>query len=156
MALSGTTFETLTHILVDGGNRINNGTVIRFRKGDILSLVVEGDGEDQHLPEARTHTFVSAKGTKEVSKFKFLLKRGGASFPVYITLGTFISLPIAKRGFESSAMEDQRNGANNAIFADFEMRSAEAIISNLRKGVVCDRVFTTTESSALCYRWLTI
>lgn len=156
MALSGTTFNEFIAILVDGGKRINNGTVIRFRKGDILTLVVEGEGEDEVLPEARKHTFVSSKGTKEVLKFKFLLKRGGTSFPVYITLGTFTSLPIAKRGFESSAMEEQRNGANNAIFADFEMRSAEAIISNLRKGVVCDRVFTTTESQALCYRWLTI
>lgn len=156
MALSGTTFNDLTRILVDGGNRINNGTVIRFRRGDIVSLVVEGEGDNEHLPDARKHAFVSAKGTKEVFKFKFLLKRGGASFPVYITLGTFISLPIAKRGFEASAMEDQRGGVNNAIFADFEVRSAEAIISNLRKGVICDRVFTTTESQALCYRWLTI
>lgn len=156
MALSGTTFETLTRIIVDGGNRINNGTVIRFRKGDVLTLVTEGEKGSETLPEPRTHTFVSSKGTKEVFKFKFLLKRGGTQFPVYITLGTFLSLPIAKRGFEASAMEEQRHGANNAIFADFEVRPAEAIIDNLRKGVICDRVFSTTESSALCYRWLTI
>lgn len=156
MALSGTTFETLRNSLSERAERINNGTVIRFRKGDVLTLVVEGKGDNEHLPEARKHAFVSAKGTKEVFKFKFLLKRGGTQFPVYITLGVFTSLPIEKRGYESSAMEDQRGGVNNAIFADFEMRSAEDIITALRKGVICDRVFPTTESSALCYRWLTI
>ena len=149
MAKVAATLETVKSILENRSESINQRTVVRFIPNDQLKLVVL---DDEGNLDARGTGF-SPKGGEEVLKYKFLLSRKGRTFPVFITLGAFTSLPIAKRGFASDAAERQRKGVNNAIFADFEMRSAEDIISALKRGVVCREVFATTESQAQCYRW---
>lgn len=108
--------------------------------------------DDKGNLDARGTGF-TPKGGEEVFKYKFLLTRKGRTFPVFITLGAFTSLPIAKRGFAPDAAERQRQGSNNAVFSDFEMKPAEEIISALKAGVVCREVFATTESQSQCYRW---
>lgn len=122
---------------------VNQRAVVRFIKDDQLKLVVLDD-------QGNLETVFTSKGGTE---YKFLLTRNGETFPVFITLGVFTSLPIAKRGFNPDAAERQRQGVNNAIFADFETRPAEEIISALKAGVVCREVFATTESQSQCYRW---
>ena len=149
MAKAAATLETIKNILETRSENINQRTVVRFIPNDQVKLVVL---DDEGNLEARGTGF-SPKGGEEVLKYKFLLTRRGRTFPVFITLGAFTSLPIAKRGYGSDAAERQRQGVNNAVFADFEMRSAEDIISALRDGVVCREVFATTESQAQCYRW---
>ncbi len=150
MAKAAATLETIKNILGNRSESVNQRTVVRFVKDDQLKLVVL---DEQGNLEARGTGFTPKGGAEEVLKYKFLLTRRGNTFPVFITLGAFTSLPIAKRGFDSSALERQRMGANNAIFADFEMRSAEDILNALRNGVVCREVFATTESQSQCYRW---
>lgn len=149
MAKAAATLETIKNILGNRSENVNQRTVIRFIPNDQLKLVVL---DDEGNLEARGTGF-TPKGGEEVQKYKFLLTRRGSTFPVFITLGAFTSLPIAKRGFAIDAVERQRQGVNNAIFADFEMKSAEDIISALREGVVCREVFATTESQSQCYRW---
>ena len=149
MAKVAATIETMKRILGNRSESINQRTVVRFMPNDQLKLVVL---DDEGNLDARGTGF-SPKGGEEVLKYKFLLTRKGRTFPVFITLGAFTSLPIAKRGFSPDAAERQRQGANNAIFSDFEMKSAEDIISALKAGVVCREVFATTESQAQCYRW---
>lgn len=148
MAKAAATIETIKNILETRSENVNQRTVVRFIPNDQLKLVVL----DKDNLDARGTGF-TPKGGEEVLKYKFLLSRKGRTFPVFITLGAFTSLPIAKRGFAPDAVERQRQGANNAIFADFEMKSAEDIISALREGVVCREIFATTESQAQCYRW---
>lgn len=148
MAKVAATLETIKSILGTRSESINQRTVVRFIPNDQLKLVVLDDGN----LDARGTGFVPKSG-EEVLKYKFLLSRKGRTFPVFITLGAFTSLPIAKRGFSPDAAERQRQGINNAIFSDFEMKSAEDIISALRAGVVCREVFATTESQSQCYRW---
>lgn len=148
MARVAANLETIKNILEARSESINQRTVVRFIPNDQLKLVVLDEGN----LDARGTGF-SPKGGEEVLKYKFLLSRKGRTFPVFITLGAFTSLPIAKRGFNPDAAERQRQGQNNAIFADFEMRSAEDIISALKAGVVCREVFATTESQSQCYRW---
>lgn len=148
MAKAAATLETIKNILETRSENINQRTVVRFIPNDQVKLVVLDEGN----LDARGTGF-SPKGGEEVLKYKFLLSRKGRTFPVFITLGAFTSLPIAKRGYGSDAAERQRQGVNNAIFADFEMRSAEDILSALREGVVCREVFATTESQSQCYRW---
>lgn len=148
MAKAAANLETIKSILETRSENINRRTVVRFLKDDQLKLVVDDKGN----LDARGTGF-SPKGGEEVLKYKFLLSRKGRTFPVFITLGAFTSLPIAKRGFDPDAVERQRTGANNAIFQDFEMKSAEDIISALRNGIVCREVFATTESQSQCYRW---
>ena len=150
MAKAAATIETVKTILNTRSENVNQRTVIRFIPNDQLKLVVL---DDKGNLEARGTGFTPKGGTEEVQKYKFLLTRRGSTFPVFITLGAFTSLPIAKRGFALDAVERQRQGVNNAIFADFEMKSAEDIISALREGVVCREVFATTESQSQCYRW---
>ena len=150
MAKAAATLETIKTILNTRVENVNQRTVVRFLKDDQLKLVVLDD--DGNL-DVRGTGFTPKGGTEEVQKYKFLLTRKGRTFPVFITLGAFTSLPIAKRGFNPDAAERQRQGSNNAIFADFEMKSAEDIVSALREGVVCREVFTTTESQSQCYRW---
>lgn len=149
MAKVAATIETIKNILETRSENINQKTVIRFLKDDQLKLVIL---DDKGNLDARSTGF-TPKGGEEVLKYKFLLSRRGRTFPVFITLGAFTSLPIAKRGFAPDAAERQRQGQNNAIFADFEMRPAEEIIPALKAGVVCREVFATTESQAQCYRW---
>ena len=149
MARVAANLESIKNILGNRSESVNQRTVVRFIPNDQVKLVVL---DDEGNLEARGTGF-SPKGGEEVLKYKFLLTRKGRTFPVFITLGAFTSLPIAKRGFAPDAAERQRQGANNAIFSDFEMRSAEDIISALRDGVVCREVFATTESQAQCYRW---
>lgn len=149
MAKAAANLETIKNILGNRSESINQRTVVRFIPNDQLKLVVL---DDEGNLDARGTGF-TPKGGEEVLKYKFLLTRRGRTFPVFITLGAFTSLPIAKRGFSPDAAERQRQGLNNAIFADFEMMSAEDIISALREGVVCREVFATTESQAQCYRW---
>lgn len=148
MAKAAATLETIKSILETRSESINQRTVVRFMPNDQLKLVVDDKGN----LDARGTGF-TPKGGEEVLKYKFLLSRKGRTFPVFITLGAFTSLPIAKRGFAPDAAERQRQGANNAIFSDFEMKSAEDIVSALKEGVVCREVFATTESQAQCYRW---
>ena len=150
MAKAAATLETIKTILNTRVENVNQRTVVRFLKDDQLKLVVLDD--DGNL-DVRGTGFTPKGGTEEVQKYKFLLTRKGRTFPVFITLGAFTSLPIAKRGFNPDAAERQRQGSNNAIFSDFEMKSAEDIVSALREGVVCREVFATTESQAQCYRW---
>lgn len=150
MAKTAATIETIKNILNTRVESVNQRTVVRFLKDDQLKLVVL---DDKGNLEARGTGFIPKGGTEEVQKYKFLLTRRGSTFSVFITLGAFTSLPIAKRGFALDAVERQRQGVNNAIFADFEMKSAEDIISALREGVVCREVFATTESQSQCYRW---
>ena len=149
MARVAATIETIKSILGNRSENINQRTVVRFMPNDQLKLVVL---DDEGNLDARGTGF-TPKGGEEVLKYKFLLSRKGRNFPVFITLGAFTSLPISKRGFAPDAAERQRQGVNNAIFADFEMRSAEDIISALKAGVVCREVFATTESQSQCYRW---
>lgn len=149
MARVAATIETIKSILGNRSENINQRTVVRFMPNDQLKLVVL---DDEGNLDARGTGF-TPKGGEEVLKYKFLLSRNGRTFPVFITLGAFTSLPIAKRGFAPDAAERQRQGVNNAIFADFEMKSAEDIISALKTGVVCREVFATTESQSQCYRW---
>lgn len=149
MAKAAANLETVKNILETRSESINQRTVVRFIKDDQIKLVVL---DDKGNLDARGTGF-TPKGGEEILKYKFLLSRKGRTFPVFITLGAFTSLPIAKRGFASDAAERQRQGQNNAIFADFEMRSAKDIISALKAGVVCREVFATTESQAQCYRW---
>ena len=141
MAKAAATIETIKNILETRSENVNQRTVIRFIPNDQLKLVVL---DDEGNLEARGTGFTPKGGTEEVQKYKFLLTRRGSTFPVFITLGAFTSLPIAKRGFAPDAAERQRQGVNNAVFVDFEMRSAEDIISALKAGVVCREVFATT------------
>lgn len=149
MARVAANLESIKNILGNRSESVNQRTIVRFIPNDQLKLVVL---DDEGNLDARCTGF-SPKGGEEVLKYKFLLTRRGRTFPVFITLGAFTSLPIAKRGFNPDAAERQRQGANNAIFSDFEMRSAEEIIESLKKGVVCREVFATTESQSQCYRW---
>lgn len=149
MAKAAATLETIKNILGNRSESVNQRTVVRFIPNDQLKLVVL---DNEGNLDARGTGF-SPKGGEEVLKYKFLLSRKGRTFPVFITLGAFTSLPIAKRGFAPDAAERQRQGSNNAIFADFEMRPAEDIVSALKAGVVCREVFATTESQSQCYRW---
>ena len=149
MARVAANLESIKNILGNRSESVNQRTVVRFIPNDQLKLVVL---DDEGNLDARGTGF-SPKGGEEVLKYKFLLSRKGRTFPVFITLGAFTSLPIAKRGFNPDAAERQRQGANNAIFLDFEMKSAEEIVSALKTGVVCREVFATTESQAQCYRW---
>ena len=149
MAKAAANLETIKNIIGTRSESINQRTVIRFIPNDQLRLVVL---DDEGNLDARSTGF-TPKGGEEVLKYKFLLTRRGSTFPVFITLGAFTSLPIAKRGFNPDAAERQRQGQNNAIFADFEMKSAEDIVSALREGVICRDVFATTESQSQCYRW---
>ena len=149
MAKAAANLETIKNIIGTRSESINQRTVIRFIPNDQLRLVVL---DDEGNLDARSTGF-TPKGGEEVLKYKFLLTRRGSTFPVFITLGAFTSLPIAKRGFNPDAAERQRQGQNNAIFADFEMKSAEDIVIALREGVICREVFATTESQSQCYRW---
>lgn len=149
MAKAAANLESIKNILGTRSENVNQRTVVRFIPNDQLKLVVL---DDEGNLDARGTGF-TPKGGEEVLKYKFLLTRNGRTFPVFITLGAFTSLPISKRGFATDAVERQRQGVNNAIFADFEMKSAEDILSALREGVVCREVFATTESQAQCYRW---
>ena len=149
MARVAANLESIKNILENRSESINQRTVVRFIPNDQLRLVVL---DDEGNLDARGTGF-TPKGGEEVLKYKFFLSRRGRTFPVFITLGAFTSLPIAKRGFNPDAAERQRQGANNAIFSDFEMKSAEDIISALKAGVVCREVFATTESQSQCYRW---
>lgn len=149
MAKAAANLKTIKNILEARVENVNQRTVVRFLKDDQLKLVVL---DNKGNLDARGTGFIP-KGGEEVLKYKFSLTRKGRTFPIFITLGVFTSLPIAKRGFEPDAVERQRQGLNNAVFADFEMRSAEDIISALKAGVVCREVFATTESQAQCYRW---
>ena len=149
MARVAANLETVKTILNTRVENVNQRTVVRFLKDDQLKLVVL---DDEGNLDVRGTGF-TPKGGEEVLKYKFLLTRKGRTFPVFITLGVFTSLPIAKRGFAPDAVERQRQGLNNAVFADFEMKSAEDIISALREGVVCREVFATSESQSQCYRW---
>ena len=149
MARVAANLESIKNILENRSESINQRTVVRFIPNDQLKLVVL---DDEGNLDARGTGF-TPKGGEEVLKYKFLLTRKGRTFPVFITLGAFTSLPISKRGYGSDAVERQRYGVNNAIFADFEMKSAEEIISALKAGVVCREVFATTESQSQCYRW---
>ena len=148
MARVAANLETIKNILGNRSENVNQRTIVRFIPNDQLKLVVLDEGN----LDARGTGF-TPKGGEEVLKYKFLLTRRGRTFPVFITLGAFTSLPIAKRGFNPDAAERQRQGVNNAIFSDFEMKSAEDIISALSEGVVCREVFATTESQSQCYRW---
>ena len=149
MAKAAATIETIKSILGTRSENVNQRTVVRFIPNDQLRLVVL---DDEGNLDARRTGF-TPKGGDEVLKYKFNLTRRGRTFPVFITLGAFTSLPIAKRGFNPDAAERQRQGVNNAVFADFEMKSAEDIVDALRNGVVCREVFVTTESQSQCYRW---
>ena len=157
MAKTGANLETLKKSLSERSERINKGTVIRCHKGDEITLIVTGTSTQD--VETRGTGF-RPKGKdgqegEEVLSYKFLLNRRGRSFSVFVTLGAFTSLPLVSRGFGVNDTESQRLGVSNAIFAGFEMRSADDIIANLRKGVICDDVYTTSKSQALCYRWRT-
>ena len=149
MARVAANLETIKNILGTRSENVNQRTVVRFIPNDQLKLVVL---DDEGNLDARGTDF-TPKGGEEILKYKFLLTRKGRTFPVFVTLGAFTSLPISKRGFAPDAAERQRQGVNNAVFADFEMRSAEDIISALREGIVCREVFATTESRSQCYRW---
>ena len=150
MAKAAATLETIKNILETRSENINQRTIVRFIPNDQVKLVVLDDAGNL---DVRGTGFTPKGGTEEVLKYKFLLTRRGSTFPVFVTLGAFTSLPISKRGFGSDAAERQRQGVNNAIFADFEMKSAEDIISALKAGVICREVFATTESQSQCYRW---
>ena len=150
MAKAAATLETIKNILETRSENINQRTVVRFMPNDQIKLVVL---DDKGNLDVRGTGFTPKGGTEEVLKYKFLLTRKGRTFPVFITLGAFTSLPIAKRGYVSDAAERQRQGLNNAIFSDFEMKSAEEIVSALKAGVICREVFATSESQSQCYRW---
>lgn len=149
MAKVAANLETVKSILNTRVENVNQRTVVRFIKDDQLKLVVLND-EGNH---GGVVVGFFPHGGEKILKYKFLLTRGGETFPIFITLGAFTSLPIAKRGFEPAAVSRQRQGVNNAVFVDFKMKSTEDIISALKAGVVCREVFATTESSSQCYRW---
>ena len=149
MARVAANLGSMNNILGNRSESVNQRMVVRFIPNDQLKLVVR---DDEGNLDARGTGFTPKEG-EEVLKYKFSLSRNGRTFPVFVTLGAFTSLPIAKRGFNPDAAERQRQGVNNAIFADFEMKSAEDIVDALKEGVVCREVFATTESQSQCYRW---
>src|SRR5574344_2492083 len=116
MARVAATLETIKNILETRSESINQRTVVRFIPNDQIKLAVL---DNKGTLDARGTGFSTKEG-EEVLKYKFLLTRKGRTFPVFIPLGAFTSLPIAKRGFSPDAAERQRQGQNNAIFADFE------------------------------------
>lgn len=152
MAKTGANLEAIKVILSEREDVINNRTVVRFKAGDVLQLVLTGRGEDKDV-ESRPTGFIPKNSTREVEKYKFILKRGGKVFNVFATLGIFTSLPITKRGFSPESLERQRQGVGNAVFDGFEMRASQEVLDSLLKGVKCSEVYTTSESTAQCYRW---
>lgn len=92
MAKAAATLETIKDILETRSENINQRTVVRFIPNDQVKLVVL---DDKGNLDARGTGF-SPKGGEEVLKYKFLLTRRGRTFPVFITLGAFTSLPIAR------------------------------------------------------------
>lgn len=94
MVKAAATIETGKNILGTSFDNVNQRTVVRFIPNDCLKLVVL---DDKGNLDARGTGF-SSKGGEEVLKYKFLLTRKGRTFPVFILLGAFTSLPIAKRG----------------------------------------------------------
>lgn len=124
----------------------SNRLVVRFRDGDVLRLVAE---------EFATRENSSTK-LPVFTQYRFELSRQGRKIYVWISLGVFLGLPLSKNGFNAGDVDAQRLLSNNAIFSDLEMRSAEKLLNNLRNGVRCDHVFTSTTSQARCYRWVTV
>lgn len=123
-------------------------TVVRFKAGDIVRLNVSSEGLD-------TRERVS-NGIAPYTEYSFELTRGGRKFTIWTSLGTFFRLPLPKNGFRVEDIDDQRALVVNAIFSGFEMKSGEEILENLKKGVKCSKVYTSTTSSSLCYRWVTV
>ena len=124
-----------------------NGRVfVLFHEGDVLKLNVS----------ALNYREVSPKGIAPFQEYSFELTRKGRKLQVWTSLGTFCRIPLPKNGYNIEDAESQRMLSNNAIFSDFEMRSAEEILENLKKGVRCDRIYQSATSSSRCYRWVTV
>ena len=124
----------------------NGRVLVLFREGDVLKLNVS----------ELNYREVSPKGIAPFQEYSFELSRKGRKFQVWTSLGTFCRIPLPKNGYNIEAAESQRMLSNNAIFSDFEMRSAEEILENLKKGVRCDKIYQSATSSRRCYRWVTV
>ena len=124
----------------------NGRVLVLFREGDVLKLNVS----------ELNYREVSPKGIAPFQEYSFELTRKGRKLQVWTSLGTFCRIPLPKNGYNIEDAESQRMLSNNAIFSDFEMRSAEEILENLKKGVRCDRIYQSATSSSRCYRWVTV
>ena len=124
----------------------NGRVLVLFREGDVLKLNVS---KELNCRE------VSPKGIAPFQEYSFELTRKGRKLQVWTSLGTFCRIPLPKNGYNIEDAESQRMLSNNAIFSDFEMRSAEEILESLKKGVRCDKIYQSTTSSGRCYRWVT-
>lgn len=124
----------------------NGRVLVLFREGDVLKLNVS----------ELNYREVSPKGIAPFQEYSFELSRKGRKFQVWTSLGTFCRIPLPKNGYNIEDAESQRMLSNNVIFSDFEMRSAEEILENLKKGVRCDKIYQSATSSSRCYRWVTV
>lgn len=124
----------------------NGRVLVIFREGDVLKLNVS----------ELNYREVSPKGIATFREYSFELTRKGRKFQVWTSLGTFCRIPLPKNGYNLEDAESQRMLSNNAIFSDFEMKSAEEILENLKKGVRCDKIYPSATSSGRCYRWVTL
>lgn len=124
----------------------NGRVLVLFREGDVLQLNISCS----YCRE------VSPKGIAPFQEYSFELTRKGRKLQVWTSLGTFCRIPLPKNGYNIEDAESQRMLSNNAIFSDFEMRSAEEILESLKKGVRCDKIYQSTTSSGRCYRWVTV
>ena len=138
----GETLKLLQNKVEDFNGRV----LVLFREGDVLKLNVS----------ALYYREVSPKGIAPFQEYSFELTRKGRKFQVWTSLGTFCRIPLPKNGYNIGDAESQRMLSNNAIFSGFEMRSAEEILENLKKGVRCDKIYQSAASSSRCYRWVTV
>ena len=125
----------------------NERVLVLFREGDVLQLNVS---KELNCRE------VSPKGIAPFQEYSFELTRKGRKLQVWTSLGTFCRIPLPKNGYNIEDTESQRLLSNNAIFSGFEMRPAEEILENLKKGVRCDKIYQSAASSSRCYRWVTV
>lgn len=124
----------------------NGRVLVLFHEGDVLSLNIS---KELNCRE------VSPNGIAPFQEYSFELTRKGRKFPIWTSLGAFCRIPLPKNGYSIEDAESQRQLSNNAIFSGFEMRPAEEILENLKKGVRCDKVYPSTSSAGRCYRWVT-
>lgn len=147
MAIFKVAEEEILKLLQNKVENFNGRVLVLFHEGDVLQLNIS---KELNCRE------VSPKGIAPFQEYSFELTRKGRKLQVWTSLGTFCRIPLPKNGYNLEDAESQRMLSNNAIFSDFEMRSAEEILENLKKGVRCDKIYQSTTSSGRCYRWVTV
>ena len=146
MAIFKIAEEEILKLLQNKVENFNERVLVLFHEGDVLKL----DVSKLNCRE------VSPKGIAPFQEYSFELARKGRKLQVWTSLGTFCRIPLPKNGYNLEELESQRMLSNNAIFSGFEMRPAEEILENLKKGVRCDKIYQSATSSGRCYRWVTL